>query len=172
MGSLSLLQGIFPAQESNRGFLHYRRILYQLSYQGSFRFHFIKKYWRDFYIGRSPIWTGLYKLIEKEMATHSSILAWKIPWTGEPGGLLSLGSQRIGHQWATNTHLETEEEVTLLCKFATWCGQFDMSCLSARTLTCILFGMEVEKTAIKIVTANPLELGNWSTSPVKPLHNS
>ena len=35
--------------------------------------------------------------LEKEMATHSSILAWKIPWTVEPGGLLSMGSQRVGH---------------------------------------------------------------------------
>ena len=35
--------------------------------------------------------------LKKEMATHSSTLAWKIPWTEEPGGLLSLGSQRVGH---------------------------------------------------------------------------
>ena len=35
--------------------------------------------------------------LEKEMATHSSILAWKIPWTEEPGGLQSTGSQRVGH---------------------------------------------------------------------------
>ena len=35
--------------------------------------------------------------VEKEMATHSSILAWKIPWTEEPGGLQSMGSQRVGH---------------------------------------------------------------------------
>ena len=34
---------------------------------------------------------------EKEMATHSSILAWRIPWTEEPGGLQSTGSQRVGH---------------------------------------------------------------------------
>ena len=34
--------------------------------------------------------------LEKEMATHSSILAWKIPWMEEPGGLLSVGSQRVG----------------------------------------------------------------------------
>ena len=34
---------------------------------------------------------------EKEMATHFSILAWKIPWTVEPGGLQSMGSQRVGH---------------------------------------------------------------------------
>ena len=39
--------------------------------------------------------------LEKEMATHSNILAWKIPWTEEPGGLQSMGSQRAGHNWAT-----------------------------------------------------------------------
>ena len=36
-------------------------------------------------------------LLEKEMATHSSILAWKIPWTEAPGRLQSMGSQRVGH---------------------------------------------------------------------------
>ena len=36
-------------------------------------------------------------LLEKEMATHSSILAWKIPWMEEPGRLRSMGSQRVGH---------------------------------------------------------------------------
>ena len=35
--------------------------------------------------------------LEKEMATHSSILTWRIPWTEEPGGLQSMGSQRVGH---------------------------------------------------------------------------
>ena len=40
--------------------------------------------------------------LEKEMATHSSILAWRIPWMEEPGGLQSTGSQRVGHDWATS----------------------------------------------------------------------
>ena len=40
--------------------------------------------------------------LEKEMATHSSILAWKIPWTEEAGMLQSLGWQRVGHDWATS----------------------------------------------------------------------
>ena len=35
--------------------------------------------------------------LEKEMATHSSVLAWRIPWTEEPGGLPSMGSHRVGH---------------------------------------------------------------------------
>ena len=39
--------------------------------------------------------------LEKEMATHSSILAWKIPWMEEPGGLLSMGLQRVRHDQAT-----------------------------------------------------------------------
>ena len=38
--------------------------------------------------------------LEKEMATHSSVLAWRIPGTGEPGGLLSVGSHRVGHDWS------------------------------------------------------------------------
>ena len=40
---------------------------------------------------------------EKGMATYSSILAWKIPWTEEPGGLQSMGSQRVRHDWVMNT---------------------------------------------------------------------
>ena len=42
---------------------------------------------------------GWEDLLEKEMATHSSILAWEIPWTEEPGGLQSMGSQRGGHDF-------------------------------------------------------------------------
>ena len=40
---------------------------------------------------------GWEDLLEKEMATHSSILAWKIPWMEEPGRLQSMGSERVGH---------------------------------------------------------------------------
>ena len=43
--------------------------------------------------------------LEKEMATHSSILAWRIPWTGEPGRLQPTGSQRVGHDWVTSLSL-------------------------------------------------------------------
>ena len=42
---------------------------------------------------------------EKAMAPHSSTLAWKIPWTEEPGGLQSMGSLRVGHDWATSLSL-------------------------------------------------------------------
>ena len=42
--------------------------------------------------------------LEKEIATHSSTLAWRIPWREEPGRLQSMGSQRVGHDWATSLH--------------------------------------------------------------------
>ena len=43
-------------------------------------------------------------IMEKEIATHSHILAWEIPWTEESGGLQSMGSQRAARDWTTNTH--------------------------------------------------------------------
>ena len=42
--------------------------------------------------------------LEKGMATHSSIVAWEIPWTEEPGGLQSMGSQRVGHDERLSLH--------------------------------------------------------------------
>ena len=44
--------------------------------------------------------------LEKEMVTHSSILAWRILWAEEPGGLQSIGSHRVGHYGVTNTHTQ------------------------------------------------------------------
>ena len=51
--------------------------------------------------------TFLAEFAEKAMAPHSSILAWKIPWTEEPGGLQSIGLQRVRHIWATLLSLFT-----------------------------------------------------------------
>ena len=61
--------------------------------------------------------------MEKAMATHSSILAWKIPWMEEPGRLQSMGSLRVGHDWATSLSLFT---------FMHWrgkCNSLQCSCL-------------------------------------------
>ena len=51
---------------------------------------------------------GQEELLEKEMAPHSSILAWKIPWTEEPGRLQSMRSQRVRHDWATSLQNKTK----------------------------------------------------------------
>ena len=69
---------------------------------------------REFMIG-VKLWGGLWLLknrvdmedLEKVMAFHSSTLAWKIPWTEKPGGLQSMGSRRVGHDWATSFSLFT-----------------------------------------------------------------
>ena len=68
------------------------------------------------------MWFCLFSLgredpLEKEMATHSSILDWRIPWMEEPGGLQSTGLQRVGHNWATSLHfvcLERKESLLSL----------------------------------------------------------
>ena len=56
--------------------------------------------------------------LEKGIATHSSILAWRIPWTKEPGGLQSLGSLRVGHDWVTYTYNQIVRTVT--CELFLW----------------------------------------------------
>ena len=48
--------------------------------------------------------------LEKEMATHSSVLAWRIPGMGEPGGLLSLGSRRVEHDCSSSSSREEQNQ--------------------------------------------------------------
>ena len=99
VGCPFLLQGNFPTHESNLGLLQGRRILYQLSHQET-----------QFYTGVQLVYNVVWvsgvqqsdlvihiHVLEKEMAKFSSILAWEIPWTEEPGGLQSMGSQRVRH---------------------------------------------------------------------------
>ena len=54
--------------------------------------------------------------LKEDMATHSSILSWRIPWTEEPGGVWSIGSQRAGHDWSdfTHTHTHTHTHTNLV----------------------------------------------------------
>ena len=55
--------------------------------------------------------------LEKGMATHSSTLTWRIPWTEEPGGLQSVGSQRVGHNLVTFAHSLTQHMARGLSEF-------------------------------------------------------
>ena len=72
------------------------------------------------------------------MATHSSIHVWKIPWTKEPGGLQSMGLQRVGHEWATSLHFIHRKMsdfvlVTWFCVL-TWLGFYGQ--MFAKALKC------------------------------------
>ena len=71
----------------------------------------------SFYVGSYEKWQetcvrslGREDPLKKEMATHSRTLAWRIPGTEEPGRLKSMGSQRVGHDWATITHTLTHKK--------------------------------------------------------------
>ena len=61
---------------------------------------------------------------EKEMATHSSVLAWRIPRMGEPGGLPSMGSHRVGHDWSDSAALLFQDGTKQSLPFSTWSGSY------------------------------------------------
>ena len=96
VGSCSLLQGIVPTHRSNPGLPHCRQIFYQLSHKGNPK-NYIKSTNIQMLTVLAGSVTGI--ILEEEMATHSSVLAWRIPGTVRPGGLPSMGSHRVGHNW-------------------------------------------------------------------------
>ena len=73
-------------------------------------FKLLFEHWRNYHVGNRWVFKQFpterlhfhfhFHALEKEMATHSSVLAWRIPGTGEPGGLPSLGLYRVGHDWS------------------------------------------------------------------------
>ena len=95
--------GNFPTEGSNPGLPHCRQTLYHLSHQGSLAWFNL-----NFRLTKTAcLWPLKHTLSEKAMAPHSSTLAWKIPWTEEPGRLQSMGSRRVGNDWATSLSLFT-----------------------------------------------------------------
>ena len=127
VGSLSLLQRIFPTQESNRALLYCRQVLYQLSYQGSplawsIMYHLERQcgIWRPTLEVKAflpppqddlLLFILLYPvpLIKPEEHIFSIVFlcSWHILNLEEPGGLQSMGSLRVGHDWATSLSLFT-----------------------------------------------------------------
>ena len=96
---------VFPPQYIS----HPLYFVYGIFWQTKFKyFHRVKRYLFFIYFHsisymKSPSFNGM----EKAMAPHSSALAWRIPWTEEPGGQQSMGSRRVGHDWATSFSLST-----------------------------------------------------------------
>ena len=66
--------------------------------------------------------SSLSRQLEKEMATHSSVLAWRIPGIGEPGGLPSMGSLRVGHDWSNLAAAAAAAASRQLLKEGSWTG--------------------------------------------------
>ena len=78
----------------------------------------------------TQVWSlGQEDPMQKGMATHSSILAWRIPWTEEPGRLQSMGLQRIRHDLATNTNTYIYAYCTWISVFFFRFGSFQLKCL-------------------------------------------
>ena len=116
-------------------------------------------------VAKSQTWlsdftfTFHFHALEKEMATHSSVLAWRIPGMGEPGGLPSMGSHRVGHGWSDLA------AAAAVCNSSDWRRalsitgwhyrrrQPDNSCLS-------LWGLILPL----VVFPKGIELGDWSVS--------
>ena len=73
------------------------------------------------------VWASSRSWSEKAMATHSSTLAWKIPWTEEPGGLLSVGSHRVRHDWSDLAAAAgiSDEQGSLACCCPWACTELD-----------------------------------------------
>ena len=68
--------------------------------------------------------------LEKGMATHSSILAWKISWTEEPGGLQCMGLQRVGHDWSNWACVHALKDILVVSKSGHLWKKHKHSCLS------------------------------------------
>ena len=105
--------------------------------------------------------------LEKEMATHSSTLAWKIPWTEEPGGLQPMGSQRVGHNWETklsNFHTYTACTLENTQKFLFWWMDvwIDGGWAGCFHPHCLLPWLQVSTTCWWVMKLNlQLRLSSW-----------
>ena len=88
--------------------------------------------------------------LEKEMETHSGVLAWRILWTGKPGGLLSIGSHRAGHDWS-DLAVAAAAAKDSCKKNLTWkMGQMGKSCNSEQACRSINKGFSTWKVVLRI----------------------
>ena len=111
--------------------------------------------WRDYLcengVQETRVWSlGWEDPLEDGMATHSSILAWRIQWTEEPGGLQSTGSQKAGHDWVTNTHAHNIV-VTSLFSDDFWNSPYH---IAVRKVTTDIFHRNLYLSGFKV---NPLK---------------
>ena len=94
-------------------------------------------------VADAGVWSlGWEDPLEEGMSTHSSILAWEIPWTKEPRGLESMGSQRVGHNWTTehaHTLFLVSHLVLTLAFGYSWCFHSFVGLVPSLAVTLCLF---------------------------------
>ena len=101
--------------------------------------------------------------LEKEMATHSSVLAWRIPGTGEPGGLPSMGLHRVGHDWSDLAAAAADH--TSFSKLVI-CSTRECVCVSAKSLqSCPTFCIPVDHSHQAPLSVWLSRQKYWSESP-------
>ena len=98
-------------------------------------------------------------LLEKEMATHSSILAWRIPWTEEPGVLQSTRSQRVGQDYSDRTELKATERTSVHQLSATRTEMLRCLRLSLCRLTLVNVCMQASFRFPKLAPGSPSQNG-------------
>ena len=109
--------------------------------------------------------------LENGMTIHSSILAWRIPWTEEPGGLQSMGLQRIGHYWATFTvfHFLSERLLQLTRKSIMY--RITPLCCTNMPLSITLQDVNIHDRLVLYVTLFNLYQGNYPTKKAFAQHD-
>ena len=98
------------------------------------------------------------------MTTHSSVLAWRIPWTEEPGRLQSMGLRRVGHDWATSLHFD----FSLSCTGEGNGNPLQCSCLEnprdGGAWWAVVYGVAESRTRLKRLSSSSSRLARWTQS--------
>ena len=99
--------------------------------------------------------------LEKRMAAHSRILAWRIPWTEEPGGLRSIGSQRVGHDWSNLAYTRAH----------TGNPQNSVSSLDLSFNSKLVYLVDISSSSLNVFSRK-IECYMWKTELLIPMNTS
>ena len=119
------------------------------------------------------VWTlGQEEPLEKEMATHFSTFAWKIPWTEKPGSLQSMGSQRVRHHWATLlTYLNIKKRTQLHPSTENWIKDLLSITPPIRTRPSIPLSLSPQEAFTSLLSFSIRGQTDWKPQSQKTSHS-